>query len=160
MGAQQGEEGGLMSESFQPPQFNMAMLFLMQLNNRREEVAKASISGDYITWFRGCQEIWRSVKPKVQQLEEKKGENAIKHEEIDLLLGKVKEYLTKMYGNASAMSEAERRAYLGKSYTILDVELDTLYSKIMSILWQYDFIFPRRESYTLEEELEADLTGE
>lgn len=99
-------------------------------------------------------------KAKGSAIRRKKGENAIKHEEIDLLLGKVKEYLTKMYGNASAMSEAERRAYLGKSYTILDVELDTLYSKIMSILWQYDFIFPRRESYTLEEELEADLTGE
>ena len=149
-----------MTESFQPPQFNMAMLFLMQLNNRREECAKASIAGDYITWFRGCQEIWRSVKPKVRQLEERKGEKAIKHDEIDNMLGKIKDYLTKMYGNASAMSEAERRAYLSRSYTTLDIELDTLYSLIMGVLWQYDFIFPRRESYTLEEELEADLTGE
>ena len=138
----------------------MAMLFLMQLNNRREECAKASIAGDYITWFRGCQEIWRSVKPKVRHLEQRKGENSIKTEQIDVLLGKVKDYLTKMYGNASAMGEAERRSYLSRSYTQLDVELDIVYSEIMGVLWQYDFIFPRRESYTLEEELEDDLTGE
>lgn len=142
------------------PNFNMAMLFLMQLNQRREDCAKAAISGDYITWYRTLQEIWRSVKAKIEQLEEKRARDNTETLKIEEQLTAIKEKLTKIYGNALTLNEAHRKQYVSTSYTTLDTELDKLYSDIMELLWRYDFVFPKKESYTLEDELEADLTGD
>lgn len=124
------------------PQFNMAVLFLERVNKRLDELDIALANGDLITAYRTLQGLKTNIYFKIKE----KGHEEIEKQIINYF-GKIKGALTSLN-----LKQAQQVGYSNAEMYIREV-----HQIIITIMYEYGFIFPQKKFQNFIEEAEADF---
>lgn len=149
------------------PNFNMALMFLIQIDKARASISQAITTQDYITWIRKMEEIYISIKPKIEMEIDKaaqKTEVKTNERENIKLMQTYLDEANKCLGTTEQISlqsindRVKKQAVSIQSAKIYNA-LMKAYSHLMVLLWKYDFVFPKRESMDWGQEIDRDFSG-
>ena len=114
--------------------FNMAIAFLERLNAWLNACNEASLEGNLLKWYRGLRIVYRMIHFKVEEEGHEKAEKDL----LDLF-DRSKKILMST-GNIKQVSREMEQLGLTKTEIILD-ELET---KLNTLLYNYEMIFPHK----------------
>lgn len=133
--------------------WNMNIGYLMQLDRRRDDKAKAAIVGDLYGWYRSNVEIIVSIWPIVKKKEDKKTSEALK--------ASVKEIGKKLKNRPMQNQPWHHQQVLERNnYSDVEEKLQELDFQIIELIFKHKLIKVQREKKTTEEILEYDHTRE
>jgi hypothetical protein len=125
--------------------FNMAVFFLQRLDTRLDEAQRASIAGDFVTWYRLLHAIYRQVYPKIEEKKDFGVDKKFK-ERFD----KCRESLNSYYKqNDPRLNGQIQSIAIGK----LEIELAELDKEIGSICLKYEMLFPKLQNKKTDENI-------
>jgi len=118
--------------------WNMAIVFLLRINERLDERDKAACIGDLISWYRINRSIYRNIIFKFRELEQQMPEE----KELIELFNAVKNLLQGRTNDASIQKN---------QISICEVKLDEIDMLLNNLLYRFELIFPKRDRRSIEE---------
>ena len=126
--------------------WNMNQAFFMRLDRRLDERDKWRIEGNLLGWFRSLRSIWANIHFKVKEV----GHEKLEAETIKKF-DEAKRLLSEKVGN-SKLNQQLKGFNLSKVEIVLD-ELDIL---LNDLLYEYDFILPKKLKETWQEKVKGE----
>lgn len=123
----------------------MAVFFLQRLDTRLDEAQKASVAGDFVTWYRLLHAIYRQVYPKIEEKKDIAVDNKFK-ERFETCRKSLNNY---MQTNDPRISGQVQKLAINA----LEVELAELDKEIGAICLKYEMLFPKLQNKKSDENI-------
>jgi hypothetical protein len=128
------------------PDFNMAVLFLVSLNNSNNNCDIAKSEVNLVMAARILENIWLSFKYKIKTQADKV-----------LFAKSYKTYLEDIDNSFRKINQILLTKTANVNMGIVEIEISTLRENLYDLLWAEHLIFPEKFKMTYEEEIEADF---
>lgn len=159
-----------MKEDNKPVNWNMGLEVIKHLSDMRREISVAISSKDFELWyFKQC-EIWVTIKGRIKEdIDEETPPEELDAHSPQKQIYYMEEYLKdirksmsdQMAMISSSKNAQERREGFSLIYWGLFDKFLASYENLNTLLWEYDFMWPRMidPSQEFENEIESDFEG-